>query len=761
MIDYIPFGVVLSDAEAAILEPDPAAALLEACAADRAFTVLERRRWESQDSGASDVVVVDCVNDQVPSRNEVDIMVRERLALVLPRDPSNMPQVRALRTSFPQVMHLNHVPRGEPACLCLYAEPWAAARRTWTPQRFLRRVLSWLADTATKTLHRPGQAVEAMYFESPYDVVLPPNYRRLLEDADNVLVLAPVQRDVSRATFRGLVVPRAAAEARAAASVVAVHVSADTIVHGGVERMPETLGELSDDFRSRGSEIFGALRAEVARLGSGGGVSPLAGQSCLLILSVPTKRSADGEVERVDIRGFHLHIELWQVGVAIGALTEVGGKYYPATIIGSCADAVATEGAWRDIELLPLTVKEAVTPTFARSAASVPELGADDMRIIAGVGALGSALADLWSREGWGRWTLIDPDFVQPHNVVRHIARDLHVGQYKVDAVKQIVDSTYYHGTRDTVTFRGDILGTGEPGLAESLKTAALVVDASTTLEVPRELSRREPLGRCVSVFFTPSGKASVMLLEDACRIVRLDDLEAQYYAAIVSNSWGEDHLVGHGGELCVGAGCRDVSHVISSELVQMHASIVARQVRLLSGSDAARMRVWICNDETCQVDMIDLPVRRPVRQRLDAWTVSSHEGVADKLRQLRLVGLPAETGGVIIGYVDQPLRTIYVVDVLPSPADSERTGSGFVRGVEGLAETLAQIGERTAGIVGYLGEWHSHPPFNAPRPSGDDVRLLDHCTRILALEGDPALMMIVGAAGEVSFSLGMGAITR
>lgn len=148
--------------------------------------------------------------------------------------------------------------------------------------------------------------------------------------------------------------------------------------------------------------------------------------------------------------------------------------------------------------------------------------------------------------------------------------------------------------------------------------------------------------------------------------------------------------------------------------------------------------------------------MQHPIREKRDAWTVISHAAISAKLNALRAARLPAETGGLIVGYIDHPLKRIFIVDVLPAPSDSEGTPSGFVRGTDGLLAALDAIRDRTAGIVGYLGEWHSHPPFHTPRPSEDDVSLLVHCETVLARDGVPALMVIVGRAGEISYSLGL-----
>ena len=762
MTDYVHFGAVPSEEDARAAPSESVTSLRAACASNHAFTIVDTRVWESPDTGTCDILVVDCVNDQVPTRNAALVMVRERLALVLPRDPSKAPQVRALRTSFPPLMHLNNVPPGEPASLCLYFEPWPNARRTWTAERFLQRILFWLTGSSNGTLHRPGQPVEAMYFESPIDVVLPPEWSEQLGDQGKVLVLVPVQPDDKRCTLRGLIAPRIEAARREVPSTVAIRVAVGPVVHGGVEVFPATLGELSDRLVARGSSLLEPLQAEVVALVGSSGVATVPSQTCLLLLSIPMKRSADSEVERMDVRGYHLSCDLKSLGVDLGALSEVAtaGRHYPVTIIGGSGVGIPGAMSWRQLRTGPITVRESVTKHFARLASGIAKEGADDKRILAGVGALGSSLADLWSRESWGQWTLVDPDVVQPHNIVRHIARDCHIGRYKVDVVKDTLSSSYPFEATAAIPIRGDILTTTNPQIVEDSGKATLIVDATTTLEVPRELSRREDLPRCVSVFLTPSGQASVMLLEEAQRHVRLDELEAQYYGAILSSAWGGDHLSGHNGELWVGAGCRDISLILSNELVQLHASLLARQVRLLSAADSAQIRIWCADEQTSEVRAVDVPVRAPIRQVCGPWTVVSHDGVSEKLNRLRAARLPRETGGVVVGYVDHPLKSVFVVDILPAPADSEESEAGFVRGVDGLVDALHVVRDRTAGIVGYIGEWHSHPPFNRPNPSGDDARLLAHCARTLALEGVPALMVIVGAGGEISYSVGGPSVT-
>ena len=68
-----------------------------------------------------------------------------------------------------------------------------------------------------------------------------------------------------------------------------------------------------------------------------------------------------------------------------------------------------------------------------------------------------------------------------------------------------------------------------------------------------------------------------------------------------------------------------------------------------------------------------------------------------------------------------------------------------FERGVEGLKEAVQEAAQRTAGIVGYVGEWHSHPRGHTAAPSRDDFVQLVHLALGMSNDGLPAVQLIVG----------------
>ena len=119
----------------------------------------------------------------------------------------------------------------------------------------------------------------------------------------------------------------------------------------------------------------------------------------------------------------------------------------------------------------------------------------------------------------------------------------------------------------------------------------------------------------------------------------------------------------------------------------------------------------------------------------------------------MRKAKLPNETGGVLIGSFDMARRIIYVVDATEAPADSQECRNGFLRGIEGLQEEVDSIEEATTGMLGYIGEWHSHPTWNVA-PSSPDRNVIRWVEQTLDDEGQVGVVGIVGSKQKLNFIL-------
>jgi hypothetical protein len=158
-----------------------------------------------------------------------------------------------------------------------------------------------------------------------------------------------------------------------------------------------------------------------------------------------------------------------------------------------------------------------------------------------------------------------------------------------------------------------------------------------------------------------------------------------------------------------------------------------------------SRIRIWVRDSEAGGIRAFEVPVQAERVLSLDDLNLFIDCGVEEKLHAFRADAAPGETGGVLLGYFDFNVDTIVVVDALPAPPDSMSGAAFFERGVAGLAEAIKDVGRRTAGIVQYIGEWHSHPPGRSASPSRDDIFQLAYLSLGMAQDGLPAISLVVG----------------
>ena len=740
MIDEsVIIGDELDEISPSLLATKSAKNTLAACMRHSNFEVIALRQLIKDTEVITETVVVECCNDEVPTWNEVGIQYREILALVFSSDAGVLPEVLSLRDGFPITLHQYSMPEGFPASLCLYSENWDDLERLWTPELHLGRILWWLERTAQGTLHHPDQPVEQLFFRSQHIFMLPPNFNDLASNPDYGLVFNIINECYGHLkTYRGHFYPK---EQIKQSQITTVVVTPNPVENSAVERTPYTLGGLHDQFNARNSPIIQKLREEVIRITPAKGVKKSEGGIVLLVLRVPRVSTDGRSIERFDTQGFLLDSNLATLGEAAGVLSYHNGAFYATP---HSDGSYHKNDQWQRIALECVEISHGLTKSYARLASGIVDEECEFSGVLAGVGSLGSALAEIWHKQGWGKWAFIDHDYIKPHNLARHTAKDFCLGRQKVDATREIVAATYYKGEINPIAISDKATNFQNPQVSNAFDNADLVIDASTSIVVPRELARRDEIPRCVSVFFTPSALDAVMLFEDKERSIRLDVIEAQYYRAILQQDWGNRHLKKVKDKFVTGASCQDISMTIPYDLIQLHAATLARQVRLQKTQACPCARVWHVNPNTGSITMYEVTVTSTIEQPLGDWRVVWNIEIQNQLLAMRDASLPHETGGIILGYFDHKSKTIYIVDALPAPPDSRTSESHFIRGIDGVYQQVLDTANRTNGIVKYIGDWHSHPSGYSSNPSMDDLYLACYLGNALSLDGQPALMLIV-----------------
>jgi len=513
----LDLGKVLAGPEALTLAR--AIALNEAMVRHRDFVPVGWLRFPPKDGVAREAVLVDVQTHGVPKHNAYGLKFPGATRdCGHRRTPARFPDgVRIAQGVFRALRTSTRTPQGSPAQLCLYFEPPETVLRTWTPQQFLRRIQWWMEKNARGELHLADQPLDRLFFTSKYELVLPWNFDALVSQGTKFMLVRAASRPDGGDTLR--LTPKTA-EARATGLLVDLTLS--PIIGGAVELNPGTLGQLEDLVVMRGASLLSALTPQLqALVDAQGAATGTENAFTVILLHVPLCREEGAAPERVDHRAFVLTEDALEIGLATGALMRHEGKIFSA--IGVLGQQPPT--TWRDLPVQPLEVLNENTPQLARAQSGLAS-NDDPSGVLVGAGSLGSALAMLWGRAGYGRWTVVDKDHIRPHNLSRHTAEADQIGQPKAAAVA-LLQAWADHGAGPMTPLVASATHPQRTDVLEALRTADWVVDASASLDYPRYASTLEDVARHVSAFFTPSAGSAIALVEDAARSIRLRTLEA------------------------------------------------------------------------------------------------------------------------------------------------------------------------------------------------------------------------------------------
>lgn len=697
------------------------------------ISLIRVKRLE-RDGTAGDLIEFN-LEPAVPTRPVHPIAVREPMLFFLPDDPQQAPEVFALREDFPNVPHLNMLRWSYPRSLCLFNRPYIEYRKRLSGYALIQRTLQWLALTARGELHAEDQPLEPLIMRAGHDLILPTldphallsqplsGYPKSL--SGNLLTIMPTRSD-EKATLTCTVLP----------------IETPPMIHGVIRQAPQTLGQLHALLKAEtGFDLNAALISVLTPL-RGNEYQNIWDNNIVLVLALPKVRKAGATPEGVEYLAYFLEETTIK---SIGRALDLW--YEQETGLGVVLRPNPEHRTDHHILLQSMQVR---FPLNRRSRALYNGSVPNQKKIVAvGAGALGSQVISNLVRAGQGQWTIVDDDDLMPHNLARHAV----FGQpYGVN--KALLMAAYAKGTFEDAEVKGlygNVLNPDDQ-VSRELHAAQVICDFSASAAVSYHLSTQPYSGRRICAFLNPTGTDLVVLAESSDRKVRLDDLEYQFYQSLVDEAELAGHFAGVPPYQRYGGGCRDVSLVLSQDLLALHAATSSRMIKeILRGTDA--FAALFKTNERGELQRFNLPTRSFSHLAINGWQVSVDPGVLLRARRLRMEALqqspPVETGGTLVGAVNLEDRRIAITGLLPAPPDSRHYPVAFERGSAELRELYERIEQRTGGALSYLGEWHSHPMGSTAQPSSDDQKLFQWLKNLLQGEGIPPVMLIVAEAEE------------
>jgi integrative and conjugative element protein (TIGR02256 family) len=688
--------------------------------------------------------------------------------------------------------------------LCLYQAP----STEWDPgdgmRGLLDRLRQWLEKAALGELDPEGQPLHppATYTSaSAGSVVVRADLGQRVPWADGrelgmtALLGLCVQHgdrlDVVRWTTPGAYDAMVAVEGRPADSdgqpyVVAAAIVIDSEI--GFE-YPKTARALADGLRESGVdekdllEVVAAAanaNAETAKARRvaappdgeepehGPGGTPL-----FLLVGTPSRRLREGP--RL------AHLVAWRISGIGGQLTEHMGSIKPGR--SDALDEIRgrvlkigedwlghAEVAWARL------FEDRPEVTVRRDSDSAASWLCGKKVLVLGCGALGAPVAEACLRAG-AALTIVDNGVVTPGILVRQPYSDADIGKAKATALAERLRALR-HGAAVTPQVRNAIsahLGAGHPApaydlvvdaTADSRVRAALeharaprrdqwppvltmmighrarrgVVVVSRTgatgaghdglrrLGIAARTTHAAALADVAEDLYPPEPRTELFLPEPGCSAPTFvgSAVEATALAAGLLSA-GLDAVTGRGPE--------------ESDL-PMAAAVVRLDTAKSNAGGRPGTRTWIGwpNDTVITGDSDTLPVR------LTPAALATVR--AEARRGARLRGPRIETGGMLLGQIDEGAGVVFVDVATPPTPDSRLSSAYFEHGVEGAQALVEHHRSGTNGTTGFVGMWHTHPHGPA-RPSPTDEASMANLVTPVMGGASRCLIMIFGGQGD------------
>lgn len=694
------------------------------------YSVAEDHSWE--------LLVVDIEVIELPQYPIFPVKPIERIEIKVVKN--HIPIVFC-RNDFPIVPHLNLHENGAKS-LCLFDVSFDEIKYMFNASMFIHRILYWFTKTARAELHQPDQPIEP-FFPSVYDIAI--------LNANKDPTTTPFIRFEERRTTAGRLlteIPLQEIERGRLFACLDIFIN-KTYTDNIIKSLPKTLFELDSAFdEDILLEIDKSIlpiwtikqNAKYYKLLFNQEETKLRNCPIILLIRISLARHPDMEPERYEIKVFTIDAEYHTLYRAFGYEKE-GSKLVKKR------DSINSQ----DIFITQNDVSFHLNRNFAQYISNTRNPQRDRNFVQIGLGTLGSQIANNCIRSGYGKWTYIDMDMIYPHNLSRHCLSVMDIGRSKVKSMATY-SKTIFPDEADLCVktpMESNILSLDfKDKYIEKIKDSVLVVDTSASIAVERYVCHNlAGTTRCVSFFMNPTGTHAIMLLEDEERTVTLDVLEIQYYNILVNDLKYHDHLKSEN-RVVYSSSCRGTSLRYPQDNAAAFSGLCSKAIKNATDHKDGLIAIWEMDEFAINSEIY--AVEKFSCITCDSWKVKIKDSVVERFYKNRKAKLPCETGGVLIGTHDFEQKICYIVDFISSPEDSIESPCSYIRGSKGLLEKIKAIEEITAGNLGYIGEWHSHPD-DCTIQSQDDKILMRSIAEYNATQSYPGCMVIVG---ETHFSI-------
>ncbi len=691
---------------------------------------------------------------------------RERFRILIDRDyPFRHPSVWVTHDRFADLHHVQWRYH-----LCLYVSPGTE----WQPSDgmfgLVDRLLFWLDRAAAGALEAAGERLHppAVYSTAAAGALIARADTPPIPETTELTLVVLRRRTPDRADIVGWLPLPDALTGHGDLSATLERYGAAKDVDLGLAIMlarptafefPRTVAhlrrmlarhDLTDDRLLAGLSLLAMFRARLAET-----VGLDQAGSVYLVIATPMRGVAGGER--------HQHLAAWRFDDLGGQVTDMlDVAFSPYEGVRQLSPQVRSlmENWLKIAKLRWVRLYDARPQVTVRRDAGGPATAVAGRRVLLlGGGALGGQIAAHLVRGGAAELRLVDNGKVSPGVLVRQDFIDADIDEFKADALARRLDaietSTVIHTmTDDAMTLFSDDAAPPD---------ADLIIDATANMALTARIERHRrahdhypPLMTLLAGFQATRGMALVAPSDytgagvDLLRKTKIITSSAPKLTAFADDFFPDPPRTEY---FQPEPGCSEATFTGSN--AQLAALAGTLLLHALRHSNEPHASVTLCDlglDSNPHLET--LPVRRDAiaadttgyEMRIAPTVVT--EWRAETRLMARRRDPSVETGGVLLGEIDDACGVIWISAVTGPPPDSHASPTAFVCGVEGVDNLVSHHDRRSRGAVRFLGLWHTHP-FGPAQPSPTDRRGMEDLLVPVARAPRRAVLAILGGSDD------------
>lgn len=387
--------------------------------------------------------------------------------------------------------------------------------------------------------------------------------------------------------------------------------------------------------------------------------------------------------------------------------------------------------------------------------------------LILGCGALGAPIAEHCVRAGAAQLHVVDKGVVTPGILVRQPYEDVDIGYNKAERLAQRLSRI--RGDLTVTSARGDIV-TGALADPGALLEYDLIVDATADIGVRVGIERARSTARenwppIISALFGHTAQRGVATVSmpgatgsghDILRRLAIDTVinPPPGWITVTEDLFPNPPRTER---FFPEPGCSAPTFTgAAAEVTALASTLFSDALSTLADAKAAPMSAIGCDLAPTASGARPVLLTWPNDHTLTDYTGEYEVRISGRAlaemrtearRGQRVRGARVETGGMLLGSLDESTQTVYIDGASGPSPDSHLSAAYFDHGVEGTQEIVTSIRTATVDRVRFVGMWHTHPNGVASPSRTDEAGMAD----IVAPDGTGrrAVMLILGGHGS------------